>query len=160
MKEEKGLTYIGMVFLIILIAILVFGAIYFFRIEQWKADLENVKTDMLLIQAKVKNVSNEQTLEKKENVLIGTKISDMEDNNTIKEFLEKDIIDIESKKNNYYVLNQEDLGELEIDQVQLEDNNLCIVDYKTNEVIYTSGFLHTDGNTYYKLSDIEKLSYE
>ena len=68
MKEEKGLTYIGMVFLIILIAILVFGAIYFFRIEQWKADLENVKTDMLLIQAKVKNVSNEQTLEKKENV--------------------------------------------------------------------------------------------
>ena len=44
MKEEKGLTYIGMVFLIILIAILVFGAIYFFRIEQWKADLENVKT--------------------------------------------------------------------------------------------------------------------
>ena len=115
---------------------------------------------MLLIQAKVKNVSNEQTLEKKENVLVGTKISDMEDNNTIKEFLEKDIIDIESKKNNYYVLNQEDLGELEIDQVQLEDNNLCIVDYKTNEVIYTSGFLHTDGNTYYKLSDIEKLSYE
>lgn len=160
MKEEKGLTYIGMVFLIILIAILVFGAIYFFRIEQWKADLENVKTDMLLIQAKVKNVSNEQTLEKKENVLVGTKISDMEDNNTIKEFLEKDIIDIESKKNNYYVLDQEDLGELEIDQVQLEDNNLCIVDYKTNEVIYTSGFLYTDGNTYYKLSDIEKLSYE
>lgn len=160
MKEEKGLTYIGMVFLIILIAILVFGAIYFFRIEQWKADLENVKTDMLLIQAKVKNVSNEQTLEKKENVLIGTKISDMEDNDTIKEFLEKDIIDIKSKKNNYYVLDQEDLGELEIDQVQLEDNNLCIVDYKTNEVIYTSGFLYTDGNTYYKLSDIEKLSYE
>ena len=160
MKEEKGLTYIGMVFLIILIAILVFGAIYFFRIEQWKANLENVKTDMLLIQAKVKNVSNEQTLEKKENVLIGTKISDMEDNDTIKEFLEKDIIDIESKKNNYYVLDQEDLGELEIDQVQLEDNNLCIVDYKTNEVIYTSGFLYTDGNTYYKLSDIEKLSYE
>lgn len=160
MKEEKGLTYIGMVFLIILIAILVFGAIYFFRIEQWKANLENVKTDMLLIQAKVKNVSNEQTLEKKENVLIGTKISDMEDNDTIKEFLEKDIIDIKSKKNNYYVLDQEDLGELEIDQVQLEDNNLCIVDYKTNEVIYTSGFLYTDGNTYYKLSDIEKLSYE
>ena len=118
MKEEKGLTYIGMVFLIILIAILVFGAIYFFRIEQWKANLENVKTDMLLIQAKVKNVSNEQTLEKKENVLIGTKISDMEDNDTIKEFLEKDIIDIESKKNNYYVLDQEDLGELEVDQVQ------------------------------------------
>ncbi len=160
MKEEKGLTYIGMVFLIILIAILVFGAIYFFRIEQWKADLENVKTDMLLIQAKIKNVSNEQTLEKKDDVLVGTKISNMEDNNTIKEFLEKDIIDIKSKKNNYYVLDQEDLGELEIDQVQLEDNNLCIVDYETNEVIYTSGFQHTDGNIYYKLSDIEKLSYE
>ena len=160
MKEEEGLTYIGMVFLIILIAILVFGAIYFFRIEQWKADLENVKTDMLLIQAKIKNVSNEQTLEKKDDVLVGTKISNMEDNNTIKEFLEKDIIDIKSKKNNYYVLDQEDLGELEIDQVQLEDNNLCIVDYETNEVIYTSGFQHTDGNIYYKLSDIEKLSYE
>ena len=77
MKEEKGLTYIGMVFLIILIAILVFGAIYFFRIEQWKADLENVKKYMLLIKSKVKNVSNEQPLEKKENVIVGTKISDM-----------------------------------------------------------------------------------
>lgn len=160
MKEEKGLTYIGMIFLIILISILVFGAIYFVRIERSKANLENVKTDMLLIQAKIKTVSNEQTLKKKKNVLVGTKISDMKDNNTIKEFLDKDIINIKSKKNNYYVLNQKDLEDLEIKQVQLENNNLCIVDYKTNEIIYTSGFQHTDGNTYYKLSDIEKLNYK
>ncbi len=160
MKEEKGLTYIGMIFLIILIAILVFGAIYFVRIERSKANLENVKTDMLLIQAKIKAVSNEQTLKKKKNVLVGTKISDMKDNNTIKEFLDKDIINIKSKKNNYYVLNQKDLEDLEIKQVQLENNNLCIVDYKTNEIIYTLGFQHTDGNIYYKLSDIGKLNYK
>ena len=160
MKEEKGLTYIGMIFLIILIAILVFGAIYFIRIERSKANLENVKTDMLLIQAKIKAVSNEQTLKKKKNVLVGTKISDMKDNDIVKDFLDKGIIDIKSKKNNYYVLNQKDLEELEIKQVQLENNNLCIVDYKTNEIIYTLGFQHTDGNIYYKLSDIEKLNYK
>ena len=32
-----------------------------------------------------------------------------------------------------------------------------IVDYKTNDIITTKGYTATDGQTYYKLTDIEKL---
>ena len=89
MKKQNGLTLLSTIVLVLLIAFIVFGVIYFIRIQTQKEQLEDLKTDILLVQAKVRKLSADYILEKKEEVLVGTKISEMKENETIKEFLEK-----------------------------------------------------------------------
>ena len=40
---------------------------------------------------------------------------------------------------------------------KMESSDFFIVNYATEEVIYPKGYKHTDGNTYYKLSQISEL---
>ena len=130
-KKEEGLTYIAMIFIIIFIALIVFGAIYFVRMQISKEALETLKTNLLLIQGKTDEV--------------------------IKAFLEKQIIDSESKDSDFYVLTQQDLRDLELENIKEESGMYYIVDYKNNDIITTKGYTAIDGQTYYKLTDIEKL---
>ena len=160
MKNENGLSFIATIFLVIVIAMLVFGVVYFVRIQYAKESLEDLKTDMLLVQAKVKTISSEYILEEKEDILKGTKLSEMKENNTIKKFLEKELFDAEEKNKKYYVWNQETLQDQELSQITLEEGAYYIVEYTENEVYYTKGFTYSDGNTYYEISDIEKLEAE
>ena len=136
---------------------LVFGVVYFVRIQYAKETLEDLKTDMLLVQAKVKTISSEYILEEKDEVLKGTKLSEMEENSTIQQFLEKELFDSGKK---YYVWDQNILQEQELNQVTLEEGAYYIVEYTDNEVYYTKGFTYADGNTYYAISDIEQLEAE
>ncbi len=160
MKEENGLTILGTVILIVLITFIVFGVIYFFRIETEKESLENLKTDMLLVEVKVKNIMGEYLMDEKEELLIGTKLSDLKEQEDIKNFLEKKLFDENEKKKLYYVLNQDDLKILELNQVTLPENSYYIVEYTEGKIYYTAGFTYTDGNTYYEIRDIENLKSE
>lgn len=160
MKNQKGLTLLSTVVLVLLIAFIVFGVIYFIRIQKQKEGLEDIKTDMLLVQAKVRKLSSDYILEKKEEVLVGTKISEMKENEVIKEFLEKNSIDTEEKGKKYYVLDQDDLNKLELSKVKLEANSYYIVEYTDGSVYYTKGFDHVDGNSYYDMNEIESLKIE
>ncbi len=158
MKSEKAMTLITTAILVVVITALVFAIVYYARMQYAKEYLEDIKTDMLLVQAKVKTIQGEYTLEKKkEEVLKGTKIADMQENETIKQFLENENIDISQKDKKYYVLSEKDLEELDLKQVTLEENTYYIVEYTTNEVYYTKGFTYSDGNTYYELTEIENL---
>ena len=103
MKNQKGLTLPGTIVLVLLIAFIVFGVIYFIRIQTAKEGLEDLKTDLLLVQAKVRKISADYTLEKNEEVLVGTKLTDMQEDETIKEFLNNNSIDINEKNKKYYV---------------------------------------------------------
>jgi len=160
MRSEKGMTLLTTGVLVIVIAALVFAVVYYIRIEYAKQNLETLKTDMLLVQAKVKIISGEYTLNKKVEELKGSKIADMKETEGIKQFLEKGIIDIEEKGKLYYVFNKEDLNELELNKLELEENTYYIVEYTTNGVYYTKGISYTDGNTYYEIKDIEALEKE
>lgn len=159
MKSEHGLGLIGTIFLTVMIAALAFGAVYFVRIQYAKERFESLKTDMLLVQAKVKKIEGEYTLSKKTEDLKGTPVKDMQEDTVIKDFLSKKVIDIEEKDSNYYVLNQENLQEMEL-KIKLPDNTYYIVNYTNAEVIITSGYTHSDGNIYYTLTQIEELSAE
>lgn len=159
-KAKSGLTFIATIFLVIVIAVLVFGVVYFVRIQYAKESLEDLKTDMLLVQAKVKTISSEYILEEKEDVLQGTKISEMKENEAIQDFLAKDLFDAEEKNKKYYVWDQTTLQEQDLTQVNLEEGTYYIVEYTDNEVYYTQGFTYADGTTYYEISDIEKLEAE
>ena len=160
MKSEKGMTLITTAVLVIVIAALVFAVVYYARIELAKQNLENIKTDMLLVQAKVKGVASNYTLDKKEEDFKGTKIAEMQEQESIKKFLEATKIDIEEKDKKYYVLNEQNLIELNLNKVKLEENEYYIVEYTSNEVYYTKGVTYTDGNTYYNITDIEELTVD
>lgn len=157
MKSEKGLGLIGTIFLVIVITVLVFAAVYFFRIQYSKESLESMKTNMLSVQAKVKTIERDYILSKKEEDLKGTPLKDMQEDEVMKVFLEKNVMETEKEGSKYYVLNQENLHEMELNKIVLPENNYYIVDYTSHEVAITSGFEHSDGNIYYTLTQIQGL---
>lgn len=157
MKSEKGMTLITTAVLVVVIAALVSAVIYYARIAIAKEELESLKTDMLLVQAKVKKITGEYTLEQKGELLKGTKIDEMAENATIQNFLEKEIIDVEEENKKYYVLDKQNLEELDLQKVKLKEDSYYIVEYTSNEVYYTKGVEYADGNTYYDIKEIENL---
>lgn len=159
MKSEKGLTLISTAILVVVIAALTFGVVYFARLQLDKGKNEDIKTDMLLVEARVQKLAGEYILEKKEDILVGTKLADMEEDAIVKEFLEKEIFDKEEKGAKYYVLNQENLTELKLENVELEKDSYYIVDYTSSKVYYTKGYSDDEGEVYYsveKETEIEK----
>lgn len=160
MKNEKGMTLITTAILVVVIAALVSAVVYYARIAMAKQNLEDIKTDLLSVQAKVRFVEGNYTLEKKEELLKGTKIAEMQEDPIVQEFLQKQIINIEEKDKLYYVLKQEDLEQLDLAKVTLEENTYYIVEYTTAEVYYTKGVEYTDGNTYYEIQEIVNLEVE
>lgn len=156
MKSEKGLTLLGTVILIVIIALMVFSIVYFTRMQADKEKLESIRTDMLLVKAKVQTISGKYTLEKKDEILVGTKLSDMKEEKVINEFLEKELFDPEDKNKKYYVLNQENLNELELSKVVLEKNNYYIVEYISGEVYYTGGYTNKEGDEHYQVKEVEE----
>lgn len=153
MKSEKGLTFLSTAILVIVIALIAFATVYFVRIQTSKEKAEDIKTDMLLVQAKVKKISGDYTLNHKEEILIGTKLSDMQEDEIIKEFLEKSLFDANKKGKKYYVLNQQNLNDLELSKVILEENSYYIAEYTTGEVYYTKGYMDENGEVHYKAKE-------
>ena len=153
MKSEKGLTFLGTAILVVIIALIAFGVVYFIRMQVSKEKEEDIKTNMLLVQAKVKTISGNYTLEKDEDVLVGTKLSEMEEEQTIKEFLEKELFDPDKKNKKYYVLNQQNLNDLDLGNIILEENSYYIVEYTSSEVYYTKGYLDEIGEVHYKVTE-------
>ena len=159
MKRQKGLTLVGTIFFVLIIAFIVFGVVYYVRMHTTKEELEDIKTDLLLVQAKVKKISSDYILEKKEEILIGTKITDIKDEPAIQEFLNQNSIDIEEKDKKYYAINQQNLDEMELPQVKLEEDAYYIVEYTDGEVYYTKGY-ELAGSSYYDIDNIEELKLE
>ncbi len=153
MKSENGLSFLGTIILVVIIAVITFGVVYFGRIQADKEKAEDIKTNMLLVQAKVKKISGDYTLEEKDEILVGTKLSDMEEEQPIKEFLEKELFKPDEKNKKYYVLNQQNLNDLGLDKVILEENAYYIVEYTSSEVYYTKGYLDEKGNLHYSVSE-------
>lgn len=159
MKSQKGLTLAGTIFFVLIIAFIVFGVVYYVRMQTTKEELEDMKTDLLLVQAKVKKISSDYILEKNDEVLVGTKLLDIKDEPTIQEFLIKNAIDLEEKNKKYYALSQQNLNDLELTQVKLEEGAYYVVEYTEGQVYYTKGY-ELSGNSYYDIDNIEELKLE
>lgn len=149
MKSEKGMTFLSTAILVVVIAALTFGIVYLVRLQLDKGKNEDIKTDILLVEARVQKLAGEYILEKKEDVLIGTKLADMEEEPIVKEFLEKELFDPKEKEAKYYVLNQEDIQAMNLEDVVLEKDSYYIVDYTSVKVFYTKGYSDEEGEVYY-----------
>ncbi len=154
MRKGYGRVYAGILFIILVIGIIIYGVLKYAKKEVDSEQFETIKTDMLLIEAKTSIVAQKVKIKEKDAKYIGSKIEN-DENEDIKKLEEHGIIELK-KENNYYILDDNNLDELEL-SVRNQKQGNYIVEYNSNEIIYTSGIKDKDGNILYKLSDIEKV---
>lgn len=145
--------------IIIIIAAMIWGAIYFVNKQYDNEKVETLKTDMLLLEAKVKIIAEKVNIKEKGAKYIGTELKEKKDEDEFKNLIEKESIKIDSKKNKYYVLNNDNLEDLGLGNIKLSEG-YYVVDYKTNEIFYTLGIKDEEGNVKYSLSELEKTKIE
>lgn len=155
MKRGYLKTYIKTLFIIVMIVAIIAGIIYFMKNGYDDEQFETVKTNMLLIEGKTKVVAEKVRIQEKDASYVGKKIEEMTDNIEIKDLQEKEIIDLGSEENNYYVLEKENLEQLGLTTIELNEG-FYIVEYNSNEIIYSKGAKDSNGNIVYKLSEFIK----
>lgn len=152
-KNENGITIITLVIAIAIIILIAAVGITQGRQIISKANMQTLNTNMLLVQAKTKIIEERHSFDE-ENSYQGEQLSTITDNEKINKLKEDGIIsETEENYDAYYVIRQSDIYELELNTITLNDA-FFIVNYKTEEVIYSEGIKDLDGNTYYKLSEL------
>ena len=155
MKRGYFKTYAKTFFFILLIAVIALGVVYYLKREYNLEQLETIKTNMLLIEGKTKIIAEKVKIKEKDATYVGTKVKKETEDEKIKYLQEKGVIDLKAKDANYYILEQNDLVKLGLTNIILEDE-VYIVEYTSNEVIYSEG-IEIEGNTkLYKLSEFSK----
>lgn len=157
-KKSILLTYINIFIIIGIIGAIIYAGIRILYNEYDRVAYETVKTDLLLIQSQTELISQQIEMDEDDIEYVGTKIDEMADEEKVKELIEKEIIDIESSKSNYYCIDKEDLEELGLSEIKTD--SYFIVDYKQNDVIYIDGIENEEGIILYKLSDMETEEVE
>ena len=174
MKRNKGITMISLMVTIVILMILATITMYYGNSAMKEAKLQDLKTNMLLIQASLKsglekyhfetsNLSDANEKEaQKSNYLKGTKLADTDLQKIKQEIFDEIKEDYPQIDGNfdYYYLSTSDLMELGIKDVESSnEDGHYIVAYSMNsvypnivEVINTKGYL---GN--YTLSRIQAL---
>ncbi len=154
MKKERGITLISLVITVLVMTILTSITIGYGGNLVKRADLQNINTNMLMIQAKTRAIGENARFNNDESKYIGIKISDIAGNEMIQELIEKGII---NTTENWRLLQQEQLDSMGLGKLNQERGYM--VNYDTEEVVYVKGFEH-EGTTYYKLSDMKNLSID
>lgn len=157
MKNQRGMSQITLVISIIIIIVI---AVLGFNITKKmleRRNVENYKTNMLLLQGKVKVISKEFVMKKEdEEILEGKKVSENLEREDIKELLQKGIISQEDESfERIYIIENEDLERIGLSDIKLKDG-YYIVNYNTDEIIYSKG-IEIDQKVYYKLSEIKEM---
>lgn len=153
--NNKGITMATLVITIIVMLILAGVTITGSYSLIKKAQLENLKTNMLLIQAKTKTALEEYNFSKDESKLIGVQIQEIDTDKISK--LQKAG---ENYSSDWYCLNQEELNNMNLSDVKLPENEYFFVKYNkedlTVEILYTQGF--TENNKIkYTLTQLQNM---
>lgn len=155
MKLEKGMTHKSVILSVIILIILVSIFIYLVYNKVEKEKIETYQTDMLSIQGKAKVLSQESTVQKNEEILKGEKVENKLEDEKINELINQNIISKDEEFfSKYYLWNKEILNELGLQNISLE-NGFYIVNYETDEVIYSEG-INIGEIVCYKLSELKE----
>ena len=155
-KNNKGITILVLAITIAVLLILLGITIDTSTKVIESAKLQNINTNMLLIQARVKVISEKVVFDGDNSAYRGEKISDVT-YETIENLKNIGIIDTQDQNySSYYIWDQSLLNEFGMDKIKLNSGQYFVVNYATNEVITTEGITF-NGNTYYKLSETKDL---
>lgn len=150
MNKENGMGIIAIIISVLIIVLIGIFAYNFIINSADKQKIEDIRANMLLIQGKCKIIEETSKVNNNEDQLKGTKLSDMQDDSIISEFLNKNIIDV-SKVDKYYALSNDDLISMELD-IKNEENSYYVVNYEENTVYITKGYrAENSEETLYKL---------
>jgi len=153
------------VVILLLIIALGFGVYYGIQNSDKSIELlsntgvEDIKTDLLQVKAKVKVIKEQSVVKDDEKLLKGVKLDGAKDVNVkfvADSLREKEIIS-EDEKNfkSYYLWDSSVLQELNVD-LHFEGNDSLVVNYETLEIILPNGVqLVKDGELVYKFSEME-----
>ena len=152
LKESKGITIISIIITVTILVLLSGVTIYIAKNLVFNAKVENITTDLLLIQAKCKIISEKTNFDSQSNNLKGTKLSDSSISTNVQNLIDNGTIP-NTELQNYYLLSQDDLNDIGLNQLKAQDG--YIVNYQTQEIIYAQGVKKDDGTMQYKLSDMK-----
>lgn len=140
------------IFTAVLVIFMIFatGTIFqrYIKINNVQKD-RSVRADMLLIQGVAKVKKSRFNVSKKNEELVGVKVSDKLEDPIIKKFISD--LEIPSEDySKYYILYDDDLKKLDL-EIRNADNSLYVVNYDTGEVYITKAYKGK-----YRLSEIDK----
>ena len=140
------------IFTAVLVIFMIFatGTIFqrYIKINNVQKD-RSVRADMLLIQGVSKVKKSRFNVSKKNEELVGVKVSDKLEDSIIKKFISD--LEIPSEDySKYYILYDDDLKKLDL-EIRNADNSLYVVNYDTGEVYITKAYKGK-----YRLSEIDK----
>lgn len=157
-RKESGITLLTLVITVVILGILTAVTVKEIGELMGKVHLETISTDLMLVQAKAKVIAEKVNFNDDESLLKGQQINEITNNEKLNTLLALGVInESEEHFDDYYMWNQETINELDIGITDLEESEFFIVNYETEEVIYSEGYEYTDGVTYYKLSEISEL---
>lgn len=138
--------------IIAFIVILVVG-IFLFNIGTKKMQErknDDIKTDMLMIEGKIKSIKAESEISNNQEKYVGTKVSEANDTevNNVMQQLQIN----QEELQNYYILNKESFEKMGLAD-SIKDDDEYIVNYTNSDVIYVKG-IKLNNEIKYKLSDI------
>ena len=140
------------IFTAVLVIFMIFatGTIFqrYIKINNVQKD-RSVRADMLLIQGVAKVKKSRFNVSKKNEELVGVKVSDKLEDSIIKKFI-KDLEIPAEDYSKYYILYDDDLKKLDL-EIRNADNSLYVVNYDTGEVYITKAYKGK-----YRLSEIDK----
>lgn len=149
MNSEKGIGLIKILIIVVIIIALIITGVIWINKNINKENHESIKANMLKIQGACRVLKNDSIVKKNTDMFVGTKITDMPDDEIINNFKSLNIIE-EAQYEKFYCLNNDNLKALNI-EVENEEGSYYLVDYDDDIVIITKGL---DGK--YKLSDISQ----
>lgn len=166
MKKQRGITLITLTITIVVMMIIAGITVYFGLDLIQEVKLQDLRTNMLLMQAKAKECVEEVSFQKA-NVTDENEIETIKNEN-LKGIKVEENSEVQNLLNNtgkvqegyeYYYLTQQDLSDMGIQELSVEDYGYFIVGYNINEikveVINTKGY---QGN--YTLTQLNELSGE
>lgn len=157
MKNNKGITMISLVIVVLIMILLASVTAYEANGLVSIARVQSVTTNLLLIQAKVRIINEKIVFEseedKKSQLYVGTKL--LEGDRALETMRDKEIVTNDDINNNsYYLLSKEDLIDMGLESINSEDG--YVVNYTTEEVIYIKGVKNNEGKYLYKLSEMNQ----
>ena len=159
MKSQKGMSYITLIVIIIVLAFVIAIATHFIKVMIENKKFETFETNMLQIQGKVKILQQEALMANDEGKFQGRKLSNFEEIEEVKKLMEASVISKEEENyDKYYIIDNYDIENMKLEGIKI-DEGFFIVNYSNEEVIYSEGVTKAD-KTYYKLADIRNAGKE
>ena len=152
MKKENAMSHKTFV---ICIAVIIIATAIMMNIllnETKNMTLENLITDMLLVQGKIKVIDQQNIINEEQNPLLGKKVSENLEDEIIKNLINNGVLNQESENfDKYYIITQEDLSQMKLEN---KLNGDCyVVNYANYEIIYPEG-IKIDNEMHYTLTEL------